>query len=94
MSIDPETAHLFFKLVCKIDRTIKEGQKLQNNSKIDKQFREIIDKYELLYCESAEEVLKNWYLLASEEKTIFLKCFPEFFQVIEQEKVYWDNRFL
>lgn len=94
MPIDPVTAHLVFQLVMHVGKAINEVQKLHNNFKIDKQCREIIDKYELLYCESVEEILNNLSLLKPNEKTIFFKCFPNFFEVLEQEKAHWNNRFL
>ncbi len=92
MQIDPETLKLVWKLIFKVGIIIKEGGKLHDSYKIDRQCREIIDKYELMYCRDTEQFWHNFMLLKPEEKTIFLKCFPNLFELLQQEKEYWNRR--
>jgi len=57
----------------------------------DKQYEEIINKYELGFCDSVEEFFEKYKGLKPHEKTTIHKCCPEFSEILEWQDDYMKN---
>jgi hypothetical protein len=67
-------------------KIIGEAVKIKGQYDLEKQYQMIIDKYELTYCDTEEEFLRNFNELKEEEKTIFLKCFPDIYEYLKHAR--------
>ncbi|MBE9046713.1 hypothetical protein IQ255_20255 [Pleurocapsales cyanobacterium LEGE 10410] len=57
----------------------------------DKQYEEIINKYELGFCDSIEEFFEKYEELEPHEQTIIHKCCPEFREILKWQDDYMKN---
>ena len=67
-------------------KLISGAVKIKNSHDLESRCQEIIDKYELEYCDTEEEFLSNFNKLKDEEKTIFLKCYPYIYDYLKHAR--------
>lgn len=60
--------------------------KFYGNYKLQKECDEIIDDYELEYCESVKEFRKRLKKVPAKKKTIIYKCYPDLEEYLEHAK--------